>query len=376
MTKLQGRALYCLIGASMLIATAGSSFATEPGNLGNLAVGATMGAPLAAAPPDGLWLNNSFLYGPMLSGNGNASCGLGCKSRYSAMTDSVTVTWGSGLTFLGGIYFPTVNIVGDELTETNTPYPSGGGPFASPIYGNVLVQEIRNLYVNPLNFSWRVGGIPLFLNAGLGFVAPVGTTFAGATVPDYWTIRPHWAVRYLGQGWNLTASFTYDINTASRGNVGLYQVIALNPATAQATSAFLTGAANPGAGYTTGNYLFFDWTATKKFDKWEIGPVGFFKFQTTNDAPGGINPATSAAWTCAQLTAAKLPTCGNDINIGAGLLVGYNFGPVDMKFIYSNAFYTRDTLGANTGSTFTVKTSFKLWSPEAPTPKPQLYSKN
>jgi len=46
-----------------------------------------------------------------------------------------------------------------------------------------------------------------------------------------------------------------------------------------------------------------------------------------------------------------------------GLLVGYNFGPVDMKFIYSNGFYSTDAIDAPTGSTFFIKTSFRLWSP-------------
>jgi hypothetical protein len=45
------------------------------------------------------------------------------------------------------------------------------------------------------------------------------------------------------------------------------------------------------------------------------------------------------------LTIAKLPTCGKDVNIGAGLLIGYNFGPVDVKFIYANAFYSRAPSG-------------------------------
>ena len=53
-----------------------------------------------------------------------------------------------------------------------------------------------------------------------------------------------------------------------------------------------------------------------------------------------------------------------DVNIGAGLLIGYNFGPVDVKFIHANAFYSRDTVGSNTGSELLLKTSFKLWSPE------------
>jgi hypothetical protein len=29
----------------------------------------------------------------------------------------------------------------------------------------------------------------------------------------------------------------------------------------------------------------------------------------------------------------EIATCRKDVNIGAGLLIGYNFVPVDMKFI-------------------------------------------
>lgn len=99
--------------------------------------------------------------------------------------------------------------------------------------------------------------------------------------------------------------------------------------------------------------------------------------QPTNDTPGGINPAAGAAWTCAQLSAAKLPSCGKDMTAGAGILIGYNFGPVDVKFIYSNAFYARDTVGANTGSLAMIKTSFRIWAPDEPqSPKRPLYTKN
>jgi hypothetical protein len=363
--------------AFALAVGANAAHATEPGNFGNFTAGATMGAPLAAAPPPGLYLNNSFFYYPNSSGNGNAGCGNGCKAHYSAMLDSVTLTWGSGLKFLGADYFPTISISGDQATSTTTPFPAGGGPGASPIYGVTQLDEVRNIYVNPINLSWRASDMPLFFNVGIGFVAPTGTTFAGSLVPDYWTVRPHWAVSYLGDGLNLTAAFTYDINTASQGNMGLYQIIARNPATPSVVSALLSGPANPGAGYTTGNYFFGDFTATKRFDKWEVGPVGFVKFQTTSDTPGGINPGTGAAWTCAQLTAAKLPTCGKDVSIGAGLLIGYNFGPVDVKFIYSNAFYARDTIGENTGSLAIIKTSFRIWAPDEPaSPKKPLYTKN
>jgi hypothetical protein len=366
-------AFFGSIGGAAILASLAQALASEPANLGNFLPGNTMGAPIAAAPPPGLWFASTAFYIPMAAGNGNTSCGPGCKERYNAVGATVNLTWGTGLKVLGADWYPTIQSGGFQATATTTPYPPGGGVLSSPIYGNILDHEIANLYVNPLNFSWNLGK-GLYVAAGLGFVAPAGSTYAGSLVPDYWTIRPHAAVSYLGEGWNLTVSALYDINTASTGNTGLYQVIARNPATAPAVAALLGGPDSPGRGYTSGNYLYVDWTATHKFDNWEIGPVGFFKFQTTDDSPGGINPATGSAWTCAQLTAARLPTCGRDVNIGAGLLIGYNFGPVDMKFIYASAFYSRDTVGSNTGSEFFLKTSFKLWSPQE-APKKALITK-
>jgi hypothetical protein len=364
-------AFFGAIAGSAVLVGLGQALASEPANLGNFLPGNTMGAPIAAAPPPGLWFASTAFYIPMASGNGNAGCGPGCKERYNAVGATVNLTWGTGLKFLGADWYPTIQSGGFQATATTTPYPPGGGVLQSPIYNNIFDHEIANLYVNPLNFSWNLGK-GLYVAAGLGFVAPAGSTYAGSLVPDYWTVRPHAAVSYLGEGWNLTVSALYDINTASEGRTGLYQVIARNPATAPAVAALLGGPDSPGRGYTSGNYLYVDWTATHKFGSWEFGPVGFFKFETTDDAPGGINPTTGSAWTCAQLTAAKLPTCGKDVNIGAGLLIGYNFGPVDMKFIYANAFYSRDTIGSNTGSEFFLKTSFKLWSPEEPPKKPLI----
>jgi hypothetical protein len=61
------------------------------------------------------------------------------------------------------------------------------------------------------------------------------------------------------------------------------------------------------------------------------------------------------------LTTAKLPACGKEANVGAGLLVVTNFGAVDMKLIYMNGFYSTDSIAAPTGSTIAVKTSFRLW---------------
>jgi hypothetical protein len=381
MTAASKAALLGAMAGLVLVLDNENVFATEPGNFTNQIAGATVGAPIAAAPPPGLFFNNSFVYLPMGTGNGNFNANVACAAcspqRYNGIADAVTLTWSTGLTFLGATYFPTIQSIGYQASSFSTPFPPGGGVGASPIYGGTTMFQAGNVYVNPLNFSWKIGSAPLFINAGLGFVAPTGTTYAGALMPDFWTIRPHAAITYLGDDLNLTANFTYDINTASAGNTGAYQIIARAPTTPAFLSSLLTGPANPGRGFTSGDLLYVDLTATKRFGKWEVGPVGYIQYQTTNDSPGGVNPANGAAWTCSQLTSAGLPSCGKSLNIGAGLLVGYNFGPVDMKLIYMNGFYTKDAIDAPTGSRIVLKTSFRLWAPdEASSPKKALYTKN
>src|SRR5882757_1435615 len=78
-------AFFGAIAGSALLAGLGQALATEPANLGNFLPGNTMGAPIAAAPPPGLWFASTAFYIPMASGNGNADCGPGCKERYNAV---------------------------------------------------------------------------------------------------------------------------------------------------------------------------------------------------------------------------------------------------------------------------------------------------
>src|ERR1700752_2010795 len=87
-----------IAGSALLVGLARAE-ASEPANLGNFLPGNTMGAPIAAAPPPGLWFAATSFYIPMASGNGNTNCGPGCKERYNAVGGTVHLTWGTGLKF-------------------------------------------------------------------------------------------------------------------------------------------------------------------------------------------------------------------------------------------------------------------------------------
>ena len=101
-----------------------------------------------------------------------------------------------------------------------------------------------------------------------------------------------------------------------------------------------------------------DVTATKRFGKWEIGPVAYLKWQTTSDHPGGdVSCATMATLT------ASLLGCGQATQYAVGGLIGYDWGPVALKVMATDSVYTRDYFQ---GWNIWAKLLFPLWVAVAP----------
>src|SRR5437899_12544788 len=94
-------AFFGAITGSALLAGLGQALASEPASLGNFLPGNTMGAPIAAAPPPGLFFATTAFYLPMVSGNGNANSGPGCKERHNAVRATVNLTCRPGWKSLG-----------------------------------------------------------------------------------------------------------------------------------------------------------------------------------------------------------------------------------------------------------------------------------
>jgi hypothetical protein len=115
-----------------------------------------------------------------------------------------------------------------------------------------------------------------------------------------------------------------------------------------------------GNGYRSGNELFGDFSLTYQFGKLEVGPVAYFKAQTTSDSPGN-------GFTCAQLSGVLgLPAnlqCGKATNVGVGGLVGYNFGPVNWQVYVTDTVAEQDDFR---GWGIYTRLTYKLWGPDAP----------
>jgi hypothetical protein len=346
--------------------TAGSASAMEFGTFQNRLNGATIGLPLGALPPAGLYTGLETVYLGML-GNGGAPVGnwqnalttlTGHNPNLPAIAQAVPLLYVPGWNFLGAQYsmsavfafyvYSTCNLSSSGSGPMSGPTPNNcsAGPFSGnndTIQGGGYVTA--NPTWNPINLSWNLGG-GWFVSAGFNFMAPIGTHTYGTPNPDYWTLEPTFAVSYLGNNWVISANMFYDFNLKS-GDTCCVQ--------------------DPG--FQNGEAFYLDFTAAYKFGKWEIGPVGYVEAQTTSDSGGtGFGGVGSC-----NTTAFPGGLCGKYETVALGGLVGYDFGPVDLQvWITDQVYGNNGPAGAGSIDVWT-RLGFRLWAPEAPKP---LVAKN
>jgi hypothetical protein len=306
-------------------------FAAEPGNFGQYVRGVTIGVPTGAAPPPGLYFENTTLWAPSAAGQGQLA-----GFKIDAIVDVPVIYWSTGWNFLGASVSAAL---AQTVFELGVRSSAASGP---PFGGATLYPAVHNTYISPLILSWNVGS-GWFASAGIAFFAPDGSSYNNTPNPDYWTFEPSASISYLGDGWDLTAHAVYEFNSSSAGHTGAFAG---------------TPFASLGVGYQSGDQFFLDLTATKKIGKWEIGPVAYLKWQTTDDRPGaGVSCAGMAAATLSQLT------CGRQDHHALGGLIGYDFGPVALKVFVTDSVFTQDDFR---GLNVWTKLSFRLWAPETP----------
>jgi hypothetical protein len=320
-----------LIAGSIL---ANNVCAHEPGDFGQFFRGATISDALGAAPPAGLYYENTAFYTPEAPGHGQVA-----GFTPDALVEGATVIWSTGWKFLGA----NVVMVAAQVYFVVNAWPSAepGPPFTNATH----YPAWHTTLVNPLTLSWNLPN-NWYASIGINFWVPDGSHYNNTPNPDYWAIEPSAAISYLGDGWNLTAHFVYDINGASAGHTG--------PFASTPNAAF-------GIGYRSGQQAYLDLTATKKFGNWEIGPVGYLRWQPTTDRPG-------SGFSCAAMAAVTGVICGRATDFAFGGLIGYDFGQVKLKLYLTDSVYTKDDFG---GLIVWTKVAFKipdLPGPSAPPP--------
>jgi hypothetical protein len=320
--------VFCVVGSIAGAVLADRVSAHEPGDFSQYFRGVTIGDAFGAAPPAGVYFENVTLYAPGASGHGQVGA-----FNASATSEIPIVVWSTGWKFLDAA---VVMAIAKPYFEVDVWSSTAVGPPSAATH----YPAWHNTYIDPLTLSWNFNN-GWFASVSLAFWVPDGSRYNKTPNPDYLTFEPNASVSYLAGGWNLSAHFAYDINGASAGHTGAFAG---------------TPAAGFGIGYHSGDQFYVDVTATKRFGKWEFGPVGYLKSQLTSDHPGG-------GFSCATMAAVTGVTCGRATDIALGGLIGYHFdiGTLHdigtLQIYLTDSVYTKDDFG---GLFLWTKMSLKL----------------
>lgn len=302
----------------------------EAGELGYAGVqvqpGVGIAGTTAASPPPGLYaFDQAFTYQARIAGPGAPKVG-GSATTLNVNTGISGLLWAPGWTIFGATY------------DAVLVQPVGTADLGAPI--NSTQKGMANTYLIPGELSWRLGDSGFFVKANFGVSVPVdvsGPTGLGGMGNPWWTFRPGLIVSYLKDGWSLTAAVYAEINTK-----------------------------NSITGYRSGNVIDAEFSATKSFGKWRVGPIGYYVGQVGDD--------TSSAFYGYAVNV-------NRYNIwAAGGLVGYDFGPVQLnvwgaKEVFANAsggtsFNGIDSATTTQGFKLFASVSYRLWAPDQPASAP------
>jgi hypothetical protein len=381
MKRLARTTLYGSIAAGALFMASGQSFAAEPGDFQSYLAGLSIGIPLGAAPPPGLYGFVENFVAPGANGTGqnsaanNAFGGRGATASAAGVLPGLVIVPGWNV-FGGSAVFGVIQpFYSVQVWDTNclpttcngtTPVSLSLPPgLGAPQNDAGMFENMHNtVFTSALSWNWKNGW---FTSLGFAFNGPDGTKYNGTNNQDYWTFSPNVNFAYIDKTWKLAANFDYDIHTASKGHTGFFAGVQ-QAAPPLANVAF--GAPNgcvgfncPGIGYRTGDQLFIDWSAEYRWGKLAFGPAGDFKYQPTADSPGsGYSCATLAA--NATYAGAGL-TCGRATNISLGGILGYDFGLVDMEVYAVDSVYNKDDFK---GWNIFTRFSFKLDNPAPAAP--------
>jgi hypothetical protein len=309
-------------------------WASKPGVL----IGASAGVP----PPGIYMFNQVFTYQSNLVGPGTTTLGLGTHDGVHAAVDVQGFLFVPGWTFLGATYdavvvFPFVMYGVSSPLNLNVGFASENG-------------GMHNTYIAPIELSWKLGTSGFVVKTGLGIYVPDGSiqgpTGLNNVGNPWWTFQPELIISYLAGGWNLSAALYEEFNTANSRDQ-----------------------------YTTGDIFHADFTATKTFGKWTIGPVAYYVAQVSNDK--------CPALTCTP--AVPLVANAQRFHLFAvGGLVEYNFGPASLSVwatqeVSASARNAAVPVAADAslitqGATVFATLSYRIWAPEEPA-KPAMFHK-
>ena len=274
--RVNGKLRSLAVATVLLLYPTASSLAasvTEPGE--------TVGLPNGTPAPPGLYLANEANYG----------CRSTSPQKTCVLVDVAFLAWSTPWTIFGG---RLVFVAAGDAANVSILNTTSAAGLANPFVAGILAWDLGHDW----GFSYMLGGY---------FDVDTPTAFSSSS------LNQRFALSYSGNDWNLTANVIWGIN---------FDQLTSKPEgfpCPPVSTAFPTNGCNP-------NFINLDLTATKKFGKWELGPVAFYSSDLSKPEPG--YPKQS--------------------QFGLGGLIGYWFGPVVLQAyvttnLYENNYGGRDT---------------------------------
>lgn len=220
---------------------AGTAQAREPGSPAAMPGGATVGVPVGANPPPGLYFSSrtELFYGDIYSGTGTK-----LPLSLDVKASVLQFHWVPGNQILGGSYRAMMLL---PLVDVNL--------------GGVSNSGIGDLTLSPLNLSWMLSP-GVFVHSGLSFGIPTGQYLGLGKANlgnNVLTTGVDVGFSYLKDGWNASIHANY-----------------------------FTYATNKADSFKSGSEILVNMTAMKAIaNDQSIGLVGYYRKQLTNDKLAG-----------------------------------------------------------------------------------------
>lgn len=295
------------------------ALALEPGAAPQAPAGNTLGIPLNAPLPEGVYyaISTKFLNGQLKDGNGD---NMGLKLNAPASTSIFIYT--PGLKVLGGDYRAWLAV----------PFIMAEEDISNPMLGDLGKHSNYNIANIDLHFadvSWTLKP-GQFVSTGLGVITTTGSWKQGGTNTsgEYWSINPRLGYSYFSQDWSISLESYYFYNFKNEKN-----------------------------DYESGDEFFFDATVLKKLDSihegLQIGPIGYIREQVTDDKNNG--------------TAYYGTTNGKARQMGLGVQLVKDFGKgLFVGLSWSKDLETKNAV--NNDGRFTLNISVPLYTKNKPKP--------
>jgi hypothetical protein len=283
-------AVVAILSSGLITPTLAGSV-TQPGE--------TLGAPAGAPAPPGFYFADTVNWG--------------CRSTKPHDTcvgvNIPVFVWSTPWTILGGrLQLTAPGPISVEVGTQHTDYFSGlFNPFVSA------------------ELAWDLGqgwGVSYMLGVYIDVSSPIAYSTG--------SLNQRFALSYTANGWNLTANVIWGTQ---------FDQVTDRPQTSPcpASLRFPSNGCNP-------NFINVDLTATKKFGKWEVGPVAYYSSDLSTPVPGYEKQSQFAA----------------------GGLIGYWFGPVILQGYVTSDLYERNFGGKDVRAW--ARIAVPLGNPFGPSP--------